>query len=98
MVVLAFRPMKMPSHWTTAGGNTLTAIGAVPMTAGSAITSIADPATGVPLSITGVDAGAATCPSCDTKSSDAAFVAVLEDLRLLFGCPSCHRLTWLPGA
>ena len=90
--------MKMPSHWAAAGGNTLTAIGVVPMAAGSAITSIADPSTGARLSITGVDAGAATCPSCETTSKDAAFVSVVEDLRLLFGCPSCQRLTWLSGA
>jgi hypothetical protein len=90
--------MKMPAHWTRAGGDTLAAIGALPMDSGSAVASIADPATGARLSITGVDAGAATCPSCETHSSNAAFVAVVEDLRLLFGCPSCQQLTWLSGA
>ncbi len=90
--------MKMPSHWAAAGGATLEAIGALPMVAGVTSTSISDPATGFALSITGVDAGAATCPACDTRSANAAFVSVVEDLRLLFACPSCEQVTWLPGA
>jgi hypothetical protein len=89
--------MKRPSHWAAAGGDTLAAIGAL-LTVDAAAFRIIDPATGARLSISGVDAGAATCPSCDARSADAAFVSVVEDLRLLFGCPSCRRLTWLSGA
>lgn len=90
--------MKMPSHWAAAGGATLNAIGALPLVSGAASTSIADPSTGIHLSISGVDAGAATCPACTIRSANAAFVSVVEDLRLLFACPSCARVTWLPGA
>jgi hypothetical protein len=60
--------------------------------------TIADPSTGNHLSITGIDTGEATCPSCSAKSVNAAFVAVVEDLRLLFACPSCQQVTWLSGA
>ena len=85
------------AHWAEAGRHTLAAIGIVPLTSGLRPT-IADPATGVHLSISGVDAGEATCPSCAARSGDAAFVAVVEDLRLLFACPSCQQVTWLSGA
>jgi hypothetical protein len=60
--------------------------------------TIADPSTGLHLSISGIDTGEATCPSCSARSAEAAFVAVVEDLRLLFACPSCQQVTWLSGA
>ena len=84
-------------RWAQAGRETLAAIGLVPAT-GAAPDTIADPATGARLSISGVDAGCATCPSCEARSEKAAFVAVVEDLRLLFACPACLRLIWLRGA
>lgn len=89
--------MKRP-HWAEAGRRTLASIGALPLTSDAAGATIADPATGVHLSVTGIDAGEATCPSCAARSGNAAFVAVVEDLRLLFACPSCRRITWLSGA
>jgi hypothetical protein len=76
--------MKAPA-WLTLGSDGLTS-------------TIADPATGLHLSISGIDRGEATCPSCAARSADAAFVAVVEDLRLLFACPSCLQVTWLSGA
>ena len=88
--------MKRP-HWAEAGRHTLAAIGVLPL-ASTADATIADPSTGVHLSITGIDAGEATCPSCAARSGNAAFVAVVEDLRLLFACPSCLQVTWLSGA
>lgn len=81
-----------------AGRHTLAAIGVLPLTAVGPRQTIADPSTGLHLSISGIDAGEATCPSCATRSGNAAFVAVIEDLRLLFACPSCQQVTWLSGA
>jgi len=89
--------MKRPP-WAEAGRHTLASIGALPLTSDAAGATIADPATGVHLSISGIDAGEATCPSCAARSGNAAFVAVVEDLRLLFACPCCERITWLSGA
>ena len=89
--------MTTSVRWAEAGRKTLAAIGLAPAT-GAAPATIADPATGATLSISGVDAGSATCPSCAARSDEAAFVAVVEDLRLLFACPSCQRLIWLRGA
>ena len=89
--------MTTSVRWAEDGRETLAAIGLVPAT-GAAPATIADPATGARLSISGVDAGCATCPSCDARSEKAAFVAVVEDLRLLFACPSCLQLIWLRGA
>ena len=84
-------------HWAEAGRHTLAAIGALPLTSDLRPT-IADPATGFQLSISGIDAGEATCPSCSARTGNATFVAVVEDLRLLFACPSCQQVTWLSGA
>ena len=70
----------------------------LPLGSDGPTSTIADPATGFRLSVSGIDTGEATCPSCATRSVDAAFVAVVEDLRLLFACPSCQQLTWLSGA
>lgn len=81
-----------------AGRRTLAAIGVLPLTSAALRPTIADPSTGQHLSISGIDAGEATCPSCATRSGNAAFVAVIEDLRLLFACPSCQQVTWLSGA
>ena len=90
--------MKRP-NWAEAGRHTLVAIGALPCGSdATAKATIADPMTGIRLSISGVDAGEAICPSCATRTGNAAFVAVVEDLRLLFACPSCQQLTWLSGA
>jgi uncharacterized Zn-finger protein len=88
----------MKKHWAEAGRHTLAAIGVLPLASDTLRATIADPATGVHLSIAGIDAGEATCPSCSTRSGNAAFVAVVEDLRLLFACPSCQQVTWLSGA
>jgi len=89
--------MSSSVRWAPAGRETLAAIGVAPAS-GAVPETIADPATGVKLSITGVDAGRATCPACSTPSDGATFVSVVEDLRLLFACPSCQRLIWLAGA
>jgi len=91
--------VKRP-NWAEAGRHTLVSIGALPLGSDSSSSpaTIADPQTGFRLSITGVDAGEATCPSCSTRSGNAAFVAVVEDLRLLFACPCCQQITWLSGA
>lgn len=89
--------MKRP-NWAEAGRHTLASIGALPPGPDAATPTIADPSTGFRLSITGIDAGEATCPSCATRSGNAAFVAVVEDLRLLFACPCCQQVTWLSGA
>lgn len=90
-------PVK-PKPWAVAGRDTLHAIGVLPRSSDAAIATIADPATGHHLSISGIDAGEATCPSCAARSVNAAFVAVVEDLRLLFACPSCQQVIWLSGA
>ena len=89
--------MTRTVRWAEAGRETLAALGHAPAT-GRAPATIADPATGARLSISGVDAGCATCPACEARSENAAFVAVVEDLRLLFACPSCLQLIWLRGA
>lgn len=89
--------MSTSVRWAEGGRRTLAALGLVP-SSGVDPSTIPCPATGVRLSITGVDAGLATCPSCHTRSDNAAFVAVVEDLRLLFACPACQQVTWLAGA
>lgn len=89
--------MKRPT-WAEAGRHTLASIGALPLGSDAATSTIADPSTGFRLSIAGIDAGEATCPSCSTRTGNAAFVAVVEDLRLLFACPCCQQITWLSGA
>lgn len=89
--------MTTSVRWAHAGRETLAALGLAPST-GAAPSTIPCPATGARLSITGVDAGLATCPTCEIRSDNAAFVAVLEDLRLLFACPACQQVTWLSGA
>ena len=86
-----------PVRWAQAGRETLAALG-VDAPAVASPSTIPCPATGVRLSITGVDAGLATCPSCEVRTESATFVAVLEDLRLLFACPACQQVTWLSGA
>ena len=70
----------------------------LPLGSDGPTSTIADPATGLHLSISGIDMGEAICPSCSARTLDAAFVAVVEDLRLLFACPSCLQITWLSGA
>ncbi len=84
-------------RWAQAGRDTLAALGLAAST-GAAPSTIPCPTTGVHLSITGVDAGLATCPSCEVRTDSATFVAVVEDLRLLFACPACQQVTWLSGA
>lgn len=83
---------------TDAARRTLAAIGLLPLSSDPAGATIADPATGAQLSINCIDAGEATCPACSTRSGNAAFVGVVQDLRLLFACPSCQQVTWLSGA
>jgi len=89
--------MKLQVRWASGARETLASIGIAPPSH-AAHATIADPSTGTRLSISGVDAGAATCPSCSARTDNAAFVAVVEDLRLLFACPACQQITWLPGA
>lgn len=60
--------------------------------------SIPDPKSGRLLSVATVDASAwAICPSCLTKGA-GGFVSFVQDLRLVYACPSCRELVWLPGA
>jgi hypothetical protein len=59
---------------------------------------IPDPQSGRLLRIATIDAGArAICPSCFTTGA-GGFVSFVQDLRLVYACPSCQELVWLPGA
>lgn len=50
------------------------------------------------LRIATVDAQArAICPSCE-RHGQGGFVSFVQDLRLVYACPSCRQLVWLPGA
>lgn len=40
---------------------------------------------------------AAICPSCERRGQ-GGFVSFVQDLRLVYACPSCRQLVWLPGA
>jgi len=60
--------------------------------------AIPDPQSGRLLRIATVDASArAICPSCSTAGA-GGFVSFVQDLRLVYACPSCLELVWLPGA
>ena len=59
---------------------------------------IPDPQSGRLLRIATMDARArAICPSCST-TGEGGFVSFVQDLRLVYACPSCLELVWLPGA
>jgi hypothetical protein len=63
----------------------------------SAPTTIPDPH-GRTLRIATVDANAkAICPSC-AHAGHGGFVSFVQDLRLVYACPRCEQLVWLPGA
>ena len=50
------------------------------------------------LRIATVDSRAtAICPACE-HSGRGGFVSFVQDLRLVYACPSCRQLIWLPGA
>jgi hypothetical protein len=50
------------------------------------------------LHIATVDSKAsAICPSCETPGQ-GGFVSFVQDLRLVYACPSCRQLVWLQGA
>jgi hypothetical protein len=50
------------------------------------------------LQIATVDSkAAAICPSCD-RPGQGGFVSFVQDLRLVYACPGCRQLVWLPGA
>ena len=60
--------------------------------------SIPDPKSGQLLRVATMDASTrAICPSCLTKGA-GGFVSFVQDLRLVYACPSCRELVWLPGA
>ena len=60
--------------------------------------SIPDPTSGRLLRVATVDASArAICPSCSSTGS-GGYVSFVQDLRLVYACPSCQELVWLPGA
>jgi hypothetical protein len=60
--------------------------------------SIPDPESGRLLRVATLDASArAICPSCSTAGA-GGFVSFVQDLRLVYACPSCLELVWLPGA
>jgi hypothetical protein len=40
---------------------------------------------------------AAICPSCE-RPGQGGFVSFVQDLRLVYACPSCRQFVWLPGA
>ena len=64
----------------------------------SAPASIPDPTSGRLLHVATVDASTrAICPSCATPGA-GGFVSFVQDLRLVYACPSCQELVWLPGA
>lgn len=60
--------------------------------------TIPDPQNGRLLRVATIDAGAqAICPSC-SMTGQGGFVSFVQDLRLVYACPSCEQLVWLPGA
>jgi hypothetical protein len=60
--------------------------------------SIPDPESGQLLRVATVEASArAICASCSTTGT-GGFVSFVQDLRLVYACPSCRELVWLPGA
>jgi hypothetical protein len=60
--------------------------------------SIPDPSSGRLLRVATVDASSrAICPSCSTPGA-GGYVSFVQDLRLVYACPSCQELIWLPGA
>jgi hypothetical protein len=60
--------------------------------------AIPDPTSGRMLRVATVEAHArAVCPSC-LSTGVGGFVSFVADLRLVYACPSCEALVWLPGA
>jgi hypothetical protein len=56
------------------------------------------PNTGQPLRVATIDGRArAICPSCEV-TAEGGFVSFVGDLRLVYACPSCEQVVWLPGA
>jgi hypothetical protein len=64
----------------------------------AAPTVIPDPQSGRLLRVATVEARArAICPSCATTGR-GGYVSFVQDLRLVYACPSCEQLVWLNGA
>jgi hypothetical protein len=60
--------------------------------------TVPDPDTGRHLQIATVDVGAlAICPECRSRG-EGGFVSFVSDLRMVYACPECRRLVWVPGA
>lgn len=60
--------------------------------------SVPDPDTGRHLQIATVDVGSmAICPECRSQG-EGGFVSFEADLRMVYACPQCRRLVWMPGA
>jgi len=59
--------------------------------------TLSDPNTGRALRIATVELGGAICPSCDSRS-EGGFVSFEADLRMVYACPTCETLVWMPGA
>ena len=59
--------------------------------------TLPDPATGRALRIATVEISGAICPTCRQKGR-GGFVSFVSDLRLVFACPHCHDMVWMPGA
>ena len=58
--------------------------------------TLPDPKTGQALRIATVQLSQAICPACERKG-DGAFVSFVSDLRLVFACPHCEGLVWIPA-
>jgi len=44
-----------------------------------------------------VDVGTpAICPECRSRG-EGGFVSFVSDLRMVYACPACRRLVWMPG-
>ncbi len=60
--------------------------------------TVPDPDTGRGLQIATVDVGSlAICPECRSHG-EGGFVSFVSDLRMVYACPECRRLVWMPGA
>ena len=59
--------------------------------------SLRDPATGQALQIATVEVAGAICPSCE-QHAHGGFVSFVADLRMVFACPKCEEMVWVPGA
>jgi len=59
--------------------------------------TVPDPETGRQLAIATIDVGAAAiCPECRSRG-EGGFVSFESDLRMVYACPACRQLVWMPG-